>query len=186
MFLGRELDSDSLAVAVGSISAPGRIEIVDRRPLVIVDGAHNVQGFRGLAQSLSSEFPAMEWQLVLGARGERDIAELVEPLNGLVGKVFATAPDDPAAISPNLVAAASADALGVEAVAIPSAADALQQATAAAGDEGGVIVAGSLYLVGEVRAEYELLGDRSADAHLRFEAERDEAPEYDLGDAETD
>jgi hypothetical protein len=80
----------------------------------------------------------------------------------------------------------SAAALGVESFSVPSAADAVQQATAAAGEEGGVIVAGSLYLVGEVRAEYELLGDRSSDAHLRFEAERDEGPEYDLGDAETD
>jgi dihydrofolate synthase/folylpolyglutamate synthase len=186
MFLGRELDPDSLSVAVGSISAPGRIEIVDRRPLVIVDGAHNVQGFRGLARSLASEFPAMEWQLVLGVRGERDIAELVEPLNGLIGQVFATAPDDPVAIAPDIVATASAAALGVETFVVPSAADAVQQATAAAGDEGGVIVAGSLYLVGEVRAEYELLRDRSADAHLRFEAERDEGPEYDLGDVETD
>ncbi len=186
MFLGRELDQDSLAVAVGSISAPGRIEIIDRRPLVIVDGAHNAQGFRGLARSLSSEFPAMEWQLVLGARGERDITELVEPLSGLIGNVFATAPDDPVAIAPDVVAAAASAALGVKAVAIPSAADAVQQATAEAGEEGGVVVAGSLYLVGEVRAEYELLGDRSADAHLRFEAERDEGPEYDLEDAETD
>jgi dihydrofolate synthase/folylpolyglutamate synthase len=186
MFLGRELDPDSLAVAVGSISAPGRIEVIGRRPLVIVDGAHNAQGFRGLARSLASEFPAMEWQLVLGVRGERDIAELVEPLNGLIGQVFATAPDDPVAIAPDVVATVSAAALGVESFSVPSAADAVQQATAAAGEEGGVIVAGSLYLVGEVRAEYELLGDRSSDAHLRFEAERDEGPEYDLGDAETD
>lgn len=186
MFLGRELDADSLAVAVGSISAPGRIEVVDRRPLVIVDGAHNAQGFRGLAQSLTSEFPAMEWQLVLGVRGERDIAELVTPLNGLVGKVFATAPDDPVAIAPDLVATEAAGALGVEAVAVSNAVEAVEQATAEAGEEGGVVIAGSLYLVGDVRNEYEILGDRSADAHLRFEAERGDAPEYDLEDPETD
>ncbi len=173
MFLGRELDHDSLAVAVGSISAPGRIEVVDRRPLVIVDGAHNVQGFRGLATTLDVEFPAMQWHLVLGVRGERDVEELVAPLAGIVGRVYATAPGDAAAIAPDVVAAASVKSLDVETVVVPDVLDALHQATESAGEEGGVVVAGSLYLVGDVRDEFASLSDRSADAHQRFEAERD-------------
>lgn len=186
MFLGRELDGDSLEVAVGSISAPGRIEVVDRRPLVIVDGAHNGQGFTGLAQALSDEFPAMKWQLVIGVRGERDVAELVTPLTGLIGRVFATAPNDPAAIDPDLVAAAASKALGVEAQVAANVLEAVEQATEAAGQEGGVVVAGSLYLVGDVRDTHGSLGERSADAHLRFEAERQIVHEHDLEDEPTD
>lgn len=172
MFLGRELDHDALAFAVGSISAPGRLEVVGRRPLVIVDGAHNVQGFRGLAKTLMNEFPAMEWQLVLGARGERDVVELVAPMKGLVERVFATAPDDPAAIPPERVATAAEVSLDIEATVLPDVLDALADAKDSAGTEGGVVVAGSLYLVGEVRAEFESLGDRSPDVHVRIEAER--------------
>lgn len=172
MFLGRELDHDALAFAVGSMSAPGRLEVVGRRPLVIVDGAHNVQGVGGLAETLMNEFPAMEWQLVLGVRGERDVAELVAPMKGLVEHVFATAPDDPAAIPPERVAAAAKVSLGTEATVLPDVLDALAHAKEAAGEEGGVVVAGSLYLVGEVRAEFDPMGDRSPDVHLRIEAER--------------
>jgi dihydrofolate synthase/folylpolyglutamate synthase len=172
MFLGRELDHDALAFAVGSMSAPGRLEVVGRRPLVIVDGAHNVQGVGGLAETLMHEFPAMEWQLVLGVRGERDVAELVAPMEGLVEHVFATAPDDPAAIPPERVAAAAKVSLGTEATVLPDVLDALAHAKEAAGEEGGVVVAGSLYLVGEVRAEFDPMGDRSPDVHLRIEAER--------------
>jgi dihydrofolate synthase/folylpolyglutamate synthase len=182
MFLGRELDHDALASAVGSISAPGRLEVVGRQPLVIVDGAHNMQGFRGLAETLVTEFPSMEWQLVLGVRGERDVAELVEPLRGLVGRVFATAPEDPAAISADLVADAAGESLSVPATTFPSVLEALSHATESAGAEGGVVVAGSLYLIGEVRGEFEGLGDRSRDAHVRIEAERDfdqEPEDYD-------
>ena len=93
----------------------------------------------------------MQWHLVIGVRGERDVEELVSPLAGLVGRVYATAPHDPAAIAPDLVAAASVEALGVEAVVVPDVLDALHQATESAGDEGGVAVAGSLYVVGDVR-----------------------------------
>jgi dihydrofolate synthase/folylpolyglutamate synthase len=177
MFLGRELDHDSLEVAVASISAPGRLEVIGRRPLVILDGAHNAQGFRGLAETLMNEFPALEWNLVLGVRGVRDVEDLVAPLKGLVGAVYATAPDDPAAISAELVAAGASDGLGVSTVTCGDAAEALELAIAQAGTDGGVVVAGSIYLVGDLRDENDgHLGtapDRSADAHLRFEAERD-------------
>ena len=188
MFLGRELDHDALGFAVGSMSAPGRLEVVGRRPLVIVDGAHNVQGFGGLAETLMNEFPAMEWQFVLGVRGERDVVELVAPMNGLVERVFATAPDDPAAIPPERVAAAAEVSLGVETTVLPDVLDALAHAKEAAGEEGGVVVAGSLYLVGEVRAELGPLGDRSPDVHLRIEAERafDQDDDYDDDDDPTD
>jgi dihydrofolate synthase/folylpolyglutamate synthase len=119
-----------------------------------------------------NEFPAMEWQLVLGVRGERDVAELVAPMKGLVEHVFATAPDDSAAIPPERVAAAAEVSLGTEATVLPDVLDALARAKEAAGEEGGVVVAGSLYLVGEVRAEFDPMGDRSPDVHLRIEAER--------------
>ena len=172
MFMGRELDHDSLEIAVGSMSAPGRLEVVGHRPLVLLDGAHNEQGFRGLAETIENEFPPMRWQLVLGVRGERDVAALVTPLEGLVSKVYGTAPDDPAAIPPETVASAAGSALGVDAVALPDIAAALREATESAELDGGVIVAGSLYVVGEVRRGFEAAADRSGEAHLRVEAER--------------
>jgi dihydrofolate synthase/folylpolyglutamate synthase len=172
MFMGRELDHDSLAVAVGSMSAPGRLEVVGHRPLVILDGAHNEQGFRGLAETIATEFPAMRWQLVLGVRGERDVAALVEPLKGLVTMVYGTAPDDPAAIPPETVAREAGATLNVDSVAHPDIDDALRQAVESAEPDGGVVVAGSLYVVGEVRRGFEAAEDRSGAAHLRVEAER--------------
>jgi dihydrofolate synthase/folylpolyglutamate synthase len=183
MFMGRELDHDSLAVAVGSISAPGRLEVIGRRPLVLLDGAHNEQGFRGLAETIENEFPPMQWQLVLGVRGERDVAALVSPLKGLVAKVYGTAPDDPAAIPPETVAREAGSALGVDAVAVPYITDALREAMESAESDTGVIVAGSLYVVGEVRRGFDAVDDRSGEAHLRVEAERgfdheDEDHEY--------
>lgn len=172
MFLGRDLDQDSIATAVESMNSPGRLEIVNRRPLIMIDGAHNIQGFLGLAETLANEFPAIEWRLVLGMRGERDVGDLVSPLRGLIGKVFATAPEDAAAIAPQEVAEAAGESLHVEAVVFADPAEAVDAAQQDAGADGGVVVAGSLYLVGEVRARYVMVGDRSGEAHLRFEAER--------------
>jgi dihydrofolate synthase/folylpolyglutamate synthase len=171
MFLGHSLDHDSLAIAVASMTSPGRLEAVARRPLVIIDGAHNRQGFEGLARSLDEEFPPLQWQLVLGVRGERTVEDLVSPLVGLIGHVFATAANDPASLDKAAVGLAASRALGVDASPITGVSAAVAEAMSAAGADGGVIVAGSLYVVGEARALFDLVPDRGADAHLRFESE---------------
>jgi len=173
MFLGRALDPELLLIAVASMRAPGRIEVVARRPVTVVDGCHNRQGFRGLADTLDTEFPPVQWKLVIAVRGERSIPELLRPMKGRVDHVFATTVADPAAQEPEAVAEAASAALGVPAEAFDDPSRALEAAREAAGKDGGVAVAGSLYLAGEVRSAFNLADGSLADAHLRFEAERE-------------
>ena len=170
MFLGRALDRDAVAIAAASMTSPGRLEVVARRPIVILDGAHNPQGFAGLAATLDEEFPALGWHLVLGVRGNRSIPDLLTPLRGQVSSVITTAADDPASHDPKELAAAAAAALDVPTTAIPDPVDALAVARDAAGLDGGVVVAGSLYVVGEVRRSFDIADDRSLEAHVRYEA----------------
>lgn len=171
MFLGRALDRDLLEVAVAATTAPGRLEVVGHRPLILLDGAHNEQGMMGLAMTLDTEFPTLPWQLVIGFRGERSVADLIAPLHGLVGAVYATAADDPSSVDPQRVAEEARIALDAPSAVYPDVASALEAATSAAGTGGGVLVTGSLYVVGEARTATEAPPDRSAEAHLRFELE---------------
>lgn len=183
MFLGRALDESSLPLAVGSITAPGRLEVVRRHPLVIIDGAHNAQGFAGLAATLDEEFPALPWRLVLGLRGERSALALLPPLAGAVAQVYTAAAGDPAAVDPLIVAHDAAAVLDVPAHAFDSPESALAEAIADAGPEGGVVVAGSLYLAGDLREIFDVRADHSAEAHVRYEAEVPESPEDEDDDA---
>ncbi len=187
MFLGRSLDQDVLAFAIASITSPGRLEVVRRRPLVLVDGAHNEQGFRGLGAAIGDEFPPMKWHLVLGVRGERVISDLLSPMDGQIAHVYAAAPDDAQAIDPASIAVDASNALGVTSTVHDSVTSALAEAVSAAGPEGGVVVAGSLYVAGEARASFDVSTDRSGEAHVRIDAEvtdnaDDEFEESDLFD----
>jgi dihydrofolate synthase/folylpolyglutamate synthase len=177
MFTGRALDPEALLVAVASIQSPGRLEVVARRPIVLIDGAHNEQGFRGLAATLEEEFPSIGWQLVVGIRGERLLEPLLAPLKGSVTNVFATAASDAEAVPQEKVAAMAGEILGVPAVSAGTPAQALASATDRAGKDGGVVVAGSLYVAGEVRSLFGHGTDRSAEAHVRYEPERDDEEE---------
>ncbi|MGI9584012.1 MAG: bifunctional folylpolyglutamate synthase/dihydrofolate synthase [Acidimicrobiia bacterium] len=177
MFMGRALDPEALLVAVASMQSPGRLEVVGRRPIVLIDGAHNEQGFKGLAATLDGEFPSMGWQLVIGIRGERSLGPLLVPLIGTVANVFATAAEDAEAVSQEEIAATAGEILGVPSIAAGTPAEALAMAREHAGGDGGVVVAGSLYVAGEVRSLFGLATDRSAEAHVRYEAERHDEEE---------
>lgn len=172
MFTGRALDADALAVAVASTTSPGRLDVVSRRPIVLLDGSHNAQGLGGLADTLDTEFPPIQWKLVLGLRRNRSVANLLAVLKGRVDGVYATAATDSQAQDPVDLAADAGRVLGVPATPFEDPLTAVAAARDDAGPEGGVIVAGSLYLVGEIHAALGPVRDRAGDAHVRFEAER--------------
>lgn len=155
-FFGRELDPDAVRLVAGEMTSPGRIEVLSRNPLVVVDGSHNEQGLAGLAETLLDEFPPEDWVLVVGMRGERNVVDLLGPLEGLVGEVITTAAADPAAIAADDVAAAARAVFGddVPVEAITPVGQAITEAMDRVGDTGAIVVAGSLYVVGEARTRF--------------------------------
>jgi len=169
-FLERALDVDALRDALAATTQPGRIEVVHHRPLVVIDGAHNVEGVQGLASALMDEFPETDWQIVAGMRGDRSPGEILEPLKGLVGHLWATAPDDPAAIAASVVASSAGSVLGCETTTVEGVSDAVAEAMSAAGPKGAVAVVGSLYVAGEGRESLIGTGFHPSGVHVRFES----------------
>ncbi len=151
-FLGRHLDDTLVAGVLGRISMPGRLEVVGRRPTVLVDGAHNPAGVRRLVEALESAFPVDGLRrCVLGILSGREVDDMVEPLvaSGFE-EFFCAPPRSPRAVSAGELAAAVRRA-GGRAREFPTVSLALSHARELSGDEDLVVAAGSLYLVAEVR-----------------------------------
>ena len=116
------------------------------------------------------------------------MSDLLSPLEGQIAHVYAAAPDDADAIDAATIATDASDALGVTSTVHESVTAALAEAVSAAGPDGGVIVAGSLYVAGEARASFDVSTDRSGEAPVRIDAEvadddvEDEFEESDLFD----
>jgi len=176
VFLGRALDKDLVRAAAAAVRSPGRLEVAGLAPTILIDGAHNAEGFEGLARALAEEFDEVKWVLVAGARGDRDVGALVAPLKDKVTAVVATQAADHLAVPASTVADQLGESLGVPAEAVVPVADAVEHAIRQAGDGVGVVVAGSLYVIGEARHALSL--DNSASpVHQRFEAEIADPPE---------
>jgi dihydrofolate synthase/folylpolyglutamate synthase len=152
--IGKALPEEVVREGLGSVVSPGRIEVVGRDPIVVLDGAHNPEAFAALASTLEDEFPALGWTLVIGSMGDKDLGEMLSSMDGLVDIVIATAVDHERAFVPGAVAAAVAEALpSVEVTEIAGVANAIALARESTPDTGGIVIAGSLYLVGEARSK---------------------------------
>ena len=152
-FLDAPLAADVVAEGLGRVTSPGRLEVLGRDPLVLLDGAHNVQGMSALGRALDEEFasggPVVA---VVGVLAGHDPGELLEALGpSRLRLVVACAAPSPRTLEPGQVAAA-ARRLGVEAVEVPSVAEAVDAARADAADDETILVTGSLYVVGAARA----------------------------------
>ena len=154
-FLDGPLSQEVVVDAFAAVRTPGRLEVVGHQPLVLLDGAHNVAGAHALVRALREEFPDTPRTLVVGFLQEKDPTEMLEALGVHdAQRIVCCAPPSPRARDPREVAEAAYD-LGVppEAVTvIDDVNEAVGDAIDEAGEDGQVVVTGSLYLVGAARA----------------------------------
>jgi dihydrofolate synthase/folylpolyglutamate synthase len=148
---GARVSAEDIARGIAGAAWPGRLEEVGG---VLLDGAHNPQGAAALAAALPALHPGRPVELVFGVLADKDHAGMLAALAPAVRRLHLLAPHSARARAPGEVQAL-ARSLGLAADVHPDLPAALACARAAAGDGGLVVVAGSLYLVGEAR---ELLG----------------------------
>lgn len=144
-----KLTREKIALGLMKATMPARFETVSVKPPVVLDGAHNPSGMESLAALLKSEFGGVRVTAVVAMMKDKNAAESLKHLAGVVNKAIAVKVDNPRCMEAEDLRELLVG-LGVEASAAPSVAEAVE---AARGDPetDAVIVCGSLYLVSEAR-----------------------------------
>ena len=136
------------------VSVPGRMQIVEERPLTIYDGAHNPSGMAALAAALDDAIGGRPLVAVVSILDDKDAAGMLRELLGkTVGAVFTSSPEPARAAARHARVAgrrSSADRAS-EIVRDPHAA--VARAQALAGPDGAVLATGSIYLVADLLGE---------------------------------
>lgn len=169
---GWSISDDALREGIARARWIGRFEVAGERPMRIVDGGHNPQGARALAESLRDVFPGMRCAFVMGALADKDYRTMLAEVVPLAQAFVCITPDNPRALSAeDLAAAASealrshldsctavsgssdrpADAVGVPVLVADDADDAVRIAGRLAGADGVICAFGSLYSVARMR-----------------------------------
>lgn len=148
--LDRALDEGAVRRAVGGATSPGRLEVVARHPLVVLDGAHNPQAAEALAAALPEAFAWERLHLVIGVFSNKDLEAIAEHLAPLADRAYACRTASVRARPAEEVAAAFSSR-GVATQSFGSVAEALEAARAAADETDLILVTGSLYTVADAR-----------------------------------
>jgi dihydrofolate synthase/folylpolyglutamate synthase len=158
--LGVRIPREAIIKGLRQVSWPGRLELIEDRPPLLLDGAHNPAGARALRAFLN-EFWQGPLTLVFAAMGDKDIDAMAAALFGAAKTIVLTRVGDPRAASN---ARMGKPALGSSSNVIftETVRQALSWARSVTPPDGLICAAGSLYLVGAIKKLIEEEDQQSA------------------------
>ncbi|MGD2058116.1 MAG: folylpolyglutamate synthase/dihydrofolate synthase family protein [Anaerolineales bacterium] len=137
-----------------NVDWPGRFQILSRKPLVIVDSAHNRDSALKLRLALEDYFPGQPVTMIFGASADKDIAGMLAELLPRVSRIVATQADHPRAEQPEFIAEL-AHSHGFQVEVIQPMDEALLWAIQQARPGEVILAAGSLFIAAEAIAAWE-------------------------------
>jgi len=132
---------------------PGRLEVLWRKPYIVVDGAQNAASALVLKSAVKSIFKYRKLILVFGVSQDKDIRGMVRQLSGLAHKIILTCADNPRAAKPEYLKKYFPDKRK-EIFITAGVKEAKKIALRVAGKNDLILVTGSLFVVGEFRDAY--------------------------------
>ena len=145
--------ADAAREAFEKVSLPGRIEVVERDPWVIVDAAHTLESVRALAAFLEG-VASRSRHFVLSVSADKALDPMLELLLPLADELTLTRADPIRGLAPAEVAGrVGARAAAIEIHLEEDPAQAVRQARASLDADGLLCVVGSVYLAGTGRRE---------------------------------
>ncbi|GAA2187983.1 folylpolyglutamate synthase/dihydrofolate synthase family protein [Leucobacter alluvii] len=151
----RPLPEEVLDDGFGSLTSPGRLQLIGTDPVVYVDAAHNPHGAAALVSAVSESFTFSELALVVGVLEEKDVSGLMATLAPIAHRVTVAPVDSPRSIpAGDLQQIAEDEIPGTPIEIAESLPEALEEARgwAMRAEGRAVLVVGSVLLAGEAIA----------------------------------
>jgi len=155
--LERKLDESAVREAMAYVRLPGRMELVGRGPLVILDGAHNPEAMQEVLRSLDRSFQWRRAHLVMAMSEDKDVeavarlAARLEEKGRSAASGYVARNSTARSASPERVAAALRGEGLTDVATFDTVADAVAAARSTAGEDDLILVTGSFYTVADAR-----------------------------------
>ncbi|MFP4456347.1 MAG: bifunctional folylpolyglutamate synthase/dihydrofolate synthase [Clostridia bacterium] len=153
--MGYNIDNEKILSGLAKAKWPGRLEIINKNPYIILDGAHNEQATEVISSSIKELF-SKRIILVLGILSDKNYQKMVKDLVPLAKTVFITAPDYYRALDTTNLTKESKKYCE-EVFEIDGVANAIDEAINISTKDDLILITGSLYTVGEARTHLKQL-----------------------------
>ncbi|WP_367926248.1 folylpolyglutamate synthase/dihydrofolate synthase family protein [uncultured Ruthenibacterium sp.] len=144
---GVPVSDEAIIEGIRKAKFPARIEVISKEPLVILDGAHNEDGARALADTLRLA-NVQNLTAVIGILHGKGADRMLQILSPYISELYTVSPDNPRAMTAQELADI-AQKYYPKVTAMPTVSHALQAAQQKS--FGGLLICGSLYLASEAR-----------------------------------
>ncbi len=153
---GFVVSREALLMGLAETTWPGRLELLQKEPLVIMDGAHNPAAMENLAEAIPRYFNYKRLILVIGMLADKDITAMLKYILPQSDLIVFTRPTLPRAADPHDIAASACENFNMqqEYYVLRDHREALKKALELAGTDDAILVTGSLYTVSDLRACY--------------------------------
>ncbi|WP_249870967.1 bifunctional folylpolyglutamate synthase/dihydrofolate synthase [Oceanobacillus saliphilus] len=94
---GYTLSSDIVEEAIGNTTFAGRFEIVNKEPVIILDGAHNPAGIDAFIKTADEIYPDEERHIMFAAFKDKDLDKMLEQIGNRFMTITLTSFDHPRA-----------------------------------------------------------------------------------------
>lgn len=145
---GSKISVRDMAGGLSQVKWPGRLQVLSREPLIVLDGAHNAYSMRKLTEAAGEYFHYNRCFIIFGTSCDKDIPGMAQELRSIADQITVTTSTHPRAASASLVAEEFTK-LGIKVKVAENVPDAMSQALAVAKRKDLILITGSLFVVAE-------------------------------------
>lgn len=150
MNIGIKITKEDIITGLSNVKWPGRLEMLKKSPLVVIDGAHNLDGIIKLKESVKQYFRYKKLVLIIGILSDKDVEKMVESITLISDKVIA--------VTPNSYRGKTSEELikiienyNENCEALGDYKEAYMKALSYCDKEDMILICGSLYMIGDMR-----------------------------------
>lgn len=148
--LGYKITKESIENGLAKVRWLGRMEIMNNNPMVVIDGAHNIDGIKSLKDSIDTYFKYNNIILILGILADKEVHNMVKVIAPIAKKVITVTPhSERAKLAHELKDVVSE--YNSNCVSIESYEEAYEKALGLAKQDDLILISGSLYMIGDMR-----------------------------------
>lgn len=147
---GYRVGEETIYRGLATVRWPGRLELVQQSPQILLDGAHNAAAARSLKEAIQEEFDYHHLYMVMGIMQDKEVSAIVETIAPLADLLITSSPHNPRAMSAQRLGEISQDYCSAITV-IEDVGESVAYARGVANEDDLILVTGSLFTVGEVR-----------------------------------
>jgi len=147
---GVPVRKESIISALSKVKWHGRLEVMNTKPLVVIDGAHNIDGIKKLRDSVERHFKYKKMVLILGILADKQVEEMIETIATKADRVIAVTPNsERAQLAEELKVVI--DKYNIHCEAEENYEEAYLKALKYCDKDDILLISGSLYMIGDMR-----------------------------------